>query len=224
MEKNRKILDEALQHLRTYTPDEKVWEALQSELTEAAMADGLSKLKSIEPPQQVWNAIANELNKQEKIHQLKEFTPGDEIWKNIDDSLDAAEAKVRKQIIFRRLAWIAAAGLVIVMTYFLFFPNQQKANISYSEEIIKIEKPDYWQEGDTEIFDLLNTLCAAKPLACNQPDFKAKQKELDYLNGKKSEILERMNAYDQNKELQIMLTKIELEKNEIVKQMISKVM
>ena len=46
MERNRKILDEALQQLRSYIPDEKVWDALQSQLAEAAMAEGLSKLLS----------------------------------------------------------------------------------------------------------------------------------------------------------------------------------
>jgi len=64
MERNRKILDEALQQLRSYIPDEKVWDALQSQLAEAEMADGLSKLISCDPPQPAWNAIANELDKQ----------------------------------------------------------------------------------------------------------------------------------------------------------------
>ncbi len=109
------------------------------------------------------------------------------------------------------------------MAYFLLFPNQKKPILSYSEEIINIEKPVYWQEGDTEISELVNALCVANPLACSYPpEFKAKQKELDYLNEKKSEILNRLNSYDQNTDLQILLTKIELEKNEIVKQMISK--
>ncbi|HZK08975.1 MAG TPA: hypothetical protein VFC92_12365 [Bacteroidales bacterium] len=224
MEKNRKILDEALQQLRSYTPDEKVWEAVQSQLAEATIAEGLSKLKSIVPPQKVWNAIANELDKHEKIGQLKEFTPGDEIWNRIDATLNVEEAKSRKLIIFRWTTLLAAAGVAIIMAYFLLFPNQQKSNISYSEEVIKIEKPGHWQEDDAEISNLLNALCAANPIACSQPDFKEKQEELDYLNEKKSEILERLNVYDQNKDLQILLTKIELEKNEIVKQMISKTM
>ena len=224
MEKNRKILDEALQQLRSYTPDEKVWESVQSKLAEVAMGDGLAKLKSIEPPQQIWDAVANELDKQEKIHQLTEFTPGDEIWNRIDATLNAEEAKARRQIIYRWTTLLAAAGVAIVLAYFLIIPNQQKTNISYSEEVIKTENSGHWQEDDTEISNLLTALCAANPVACNQPDFKAKQEELDYLNEKKSEILERLNAYDQNKDLQILLTKIELEKNEIVKQMISKTM
>ncbi len=224
MEKNRKILDEALQQLRSYAPKEKVWNAVQSKLAEATIAEGLSKLKSIEPPQKVWNSIVNELDKHEKIGQLKGFTPGDEIWNRIDATLNVEEAKSRKLIIFRWTTLLAAAGVAIIMAYFLLFPNQQKSNISYSEEVIKIEKPGQWQEDDAQISNLLNALCAANPIACSQPDFKEKQEELDYLNEKKSEILERLNAYDQNKDLQILLTKIELEKNEIVKQMISKTM
>ena len=224
MERNRKILDKALQQLHSYTPDEKVWDAVQSKLPEAAMAEGLSKLKPIAPPQLVWDAIANELDKDGKIHQLKEFTPADDIWNKIDDSLHADESKIRKLIAYRWTARLAAAGVVVFMVYFFIFQNQQKPTIRYSEEVIEIEKPGYWQEDDAEISDLINTLCAANPIACSQPDFKAKQKELDYLNEKKSEILERLSVYDQHKDFQILLTKIELEKNEIVKQMISKAM
>jgi len=222
MEKNHKILKSALQQLRSYTPDDKVWGTVQSQLADKAMADGLSKLKSIDPPQDVWNAITNELDKQEKIHQLKAFTPGDEIWNKIDDRLNAKKAKARKLINYRRTSWLAAASIAIFMAYFLLFPSQQKSTISYSIEVIEIEKPGYWQQDDREITDIVNSLCAANPLACSQPGFKEKQEELDYLNGMKSKILERLNTYDQNKDLQIMLTKIELEKNEIVKQMISK--
>ncbi len=224
MERNRKILDEALQQLRSYTPDEKVWDVVQSELPEATIADGLSKLNSIAPPELVWNAIANELDKDEKIHQLKEFTPADEVWNKIEAKLNAEQAKNRKLIIFRWATRLAAAGMVIFIVYSLLFQNQPKSNISYSEEVIKLEKPGLWQEDDTEISDLINTLCAANPVACSQPDFKAKQEELDYLNEKKSEILERLSVYDQNEDFQILLAKIELEKNEIVKQMISKAM
>ncbi len=224
MEKNRKILDEALQQLRTYAPDEQVWDMVQSRLPEVSLATGLSELKSIDPPEIVWDAIANDLDKQGKINQLKQFTPEDEVWKNIDEALSAEEAKARRLIIFRWSSWVAAAGLAILMTYFLLFPNQQKSTISYSQEIIETERPGLWQNEDTAIFDLLNTLCAANPIACKQPEFIAKKEELDYLNEKTSEILGRMNAYDHNKDLQILLTKIELEKNEIVKQMLSKVM
>jgi|GEM_PF-1698994 len=222
MEKNHQILAEALQQLRSYNPDEKVWNAVKSQLADATIADGLSKLKSIDPPEIVWDAIANELDKDERIYQLKEFTPGEETWDKIDETLNTEELKARKLILYRWTTWLAAAGAAIFMAYFLLFPNQKKPILSYSEEIINIEKPVYWQEGDTEISDLVNALCVANPLACSYPEFMEKQKELDYLNEKKSEILNRLNSYDQNTDLQILLTKIELEKNEIVKQMISK--
>lgn len=223
MEKNRKILDEALQQLRTYVPDDEVWDAVQSGLPDASLAAGLSEFKSIDPPEIVWDAIANDLDKKEKISQLKEYTPGDEIWENIDNRLNESSGKVSRLRYLSIISWTAAASVLLMIAYFLLFPNQPKSNISYSHEIIETESPELWQNEDTEIFDLLNSLCAAKPLACKQPEFIAKKEELDYLNEKTSEILERMNAYDQNKDLQILLTKIELEKNEIVKQMLLKV-
>lgn len=224
MEKNRDILDEALTHLRSFKPDEELWDTIQTQLTDASLAEGLSKLQSINPPEIVWDAIAGELDKQEKINQLKQFTPENEIWNNIDATLSADETKSRFRIILRWTTWLAAAGLAMFFTYFLIFQKVQNPTITYSEEVIQIEKPGLWQDVDTEILDVLNALCAANPTACSLPRFKEKQKELDYLNKQQSEILERLNVYDQNKDLQIMLTKIELKKNEIVKQMISTIM
>ena len=224
MERNRKILDEALQQLRSYIPDDNVWEAVQSKLPEAKTTNEEMELNSIDPPDLVWNAITTELDKDEMIHQLRKFTPADELWNKIEDTLNAEQSKNRKMIVFRWASRLAAAGIVIFMVYFLTFQNQQESNISYSEEVIKLEKTGHWQEDDSEISDIINTLCAANPVACNEPDFKAKQEELDYLNEKKSEILERLSVYDQNEDFQILLAKIELEKNEIVKEMISKAM
>jgi hypothetical protein len=221
MEKNRQILMEALRQLHSYNPDEKVWDALQSQLADATIADRLSKLKSIDPPEIVWKTIDNVLDKDKKIYELKDFIPDDEIWNKIDKTLNTEKSKTRNLNTGRWTTWLAAAAVAAFMAYFILFPNQQKPIIRYTEEIIKIEKPAHWQEGDTEISELINALCVANPLACNYPEFKAKQKELVFLNEKKSEILNKINTYDQNTDLQILLTKIELEKNEIVKEMIS---
>ncbi|NCA86503.1 MAG: hypothetical protein EOM83_13180 [Clostridia bacterium] len=224
MEKNCKILDEALQQLRSYVPDGKVWDALQSQLAEAAMAHGLSKLKSIDPPQHLWNTIPNELDKQEKIHQIKAFTPGDEIWNRIDESLDADAKKRLFARIFRRTSWAAAAAILILTGYFLIIQTKQAPNIAYSLEIVETENPGLWRSDDNEIRDVLTEICTSNPLACESPGFKEKTKELAYLDEQKTEILNNLNAYGQNKHLEVMLTKIELEKNEIVKQLISEIL
>lgn len=221
MGRNSKILDEALHQLPSYFPNEKVWDDINSQLSEATMADRLSQLNSINPSELVWDTIANELEKDKIIQQLKEFMPSDAVWNKIAKELNTKKEISSKLIAFRWSTWLTAASVVLFMAYFIILQNQQKPTISYSEEVIEIAKSSHWQDDETEIIELVNALCVANPIACNQADFKAKRDELDYLNEKKSEILERLNAYDKNKDFQIMLTKIELEKNEIVKQMIS---
>jgi hypothetical protein len=64
MEKNRKILDEALQQLRSYAPDEMVWTNIHLRMAEPKLAEVLSQLKLIDPPEIFWDAIDNELDKQ----------------------------------------------------------------------------------------------------------------------------------------------------------------
>jgi hypothetical protein len=224
MERNRKILDEALQQLRSYIPDEKVWDVVKSQLPETTMADGLSKLKSIDPPQHVWIAIANELDKHEKIRQLKEFTPGDEIWNQIDENLDTIAKKRSFARVFKLTSWAAAAAIVILTGYFLIIQTKQVPNIAYSLQVVETENPGSWQNDDNEIMDVLAEICASNPLACESPVFTEKKKELAYLDEQKTEILNNLNPYGQNKRLEVMLTKIELEKNEIVKQLILEIL
>ncbi len=258
MEKNREILDKVLQQMRSYTPDEKVWDAVQSQMPGATLADGLSKLKSIDSPEIVWDAIANELDKLEKINQLKQFTPGDEVWGNIletinkEDGVQSAEFPLRglrgnegaglpfrgsrgsegkfgkkrffRVSLFRISSWAAAAAILVLMGYFLIFQNASSENITYSQEIIETGNATSWQDEDTEILDVLRELCTSNPMACSSPAFKEKEKELFYLNTQKSEILDNLNAYDNNKQLEVLLTKIELEKNDLVKQMISEIL
>jgi len=224
MEKNRNILDEALTHLRSFSPKEKIWNNLDQQLSDTVLNKGLSELKTFDPPDVIWESISMELSGKEKLDKLYKFDPPENLWANIEIQLDGRANKKSKIETLKWLSWAAAAVIILAISYFLIVPANHQSNISYSQETIEHVNINGWAEDDNEIMLVLNQLCASNPVACASPDFKAKEKELNDLDKQKKEILNRMSAYDSNKDLQLMLTKIELEKNEIVKQMISNIM
>ncbi|OQX76041.1 MAG: hypothetical protein B6D64_10565 [Bacteroidetes bacterium 4484_276] len=224
MEKNKKILDNALGRLGSFTPKDRVWNGIDNQLHQEVLTDSLSKLKSFDPPNNTWGSITNELSKKEKLSQLRKFAPGAINWEKIEDGLNIADRKSFKTKIIRFATLATAAAALIIFTYFILFPVSNKTNISYSAELMVIEDTNQWQDDDDEIMDVLDELCASNPIACSAPDYRAKEKELTYLNERKTEILNRMNVYDENVHLQVILTRLELEKTEIVKQMISKIL
>lgn len=217
MEKNHHILAEALQQLQVYMPAEVVWTQIQSRLQEEVLLDSLSNLPAITPPENIWESIDSELSLQHHLHQLKKHNPSEAIWPQIQAAL---QAKKKRAVV----VWFSLAAAVMLLAYFLVYQPSRSTTIQISEETFPCQPIAKWQEDDLEINQLLNQLCKMNPIICNQPDFKAGKQELNYLDQQKAEILKRLNTYDQQKELQIMLTKIELEKNEIVKQMVSKLL
>lgn len=224
MEKNRHILKDALQHLQNFSPKQGAWEEIQKDLSEAPLKEAVSKLKSISPPEQIWDAISDEKAKQEKLSQLKTYTPDAEIWDQIDKSLNADAKKKSFIRTFRITSWAAAAAMLILMGCFLIIQSKQTGNISYSFEIVETENVNLWQNDDSEIMEALKEICTSNPLVCETPGFKQKQKELRFLNEQKDRILQNLNSYEKNKQLEITLTKIELEKNDLVKAMISEIL
>lgn len=223
MEKNHHILEEALRQLKSYSPEVKVWDSLDQKLSETVLRKSLSKLKTIDPPDMIWESIVVELSGKEKLDQLHNFEPPENIWANIEAKLDGRSNKKTNIRLLKWKVWTAAAIVISVFTYFLIRPVPHDTTIIYSQEIIESENFDAWSD-DHDIVQALNQLCAAHPMACASPGFKAREKELNDLDVQKKEILNRMSAFGNNKNLQLMLTKIELEKNEIIRQMISEIM
>jgi len=224
MEKNKKILDNTLGRLGSFTPEQEVWERIDNKLQQEVLTDSLSKLKTFNPPDSTWESITNELSKKEKLSHLRKFTPDAINWEKIENGLNIADRKSFKTKIIRFATLATAAAALVIFTYLILFPENNKTNISYSAELIVIEDTNQWQDDDDEIMDVLDELCASNTIACSAPDYRAKEKELTYLNERKTEILNRMNVYDENVHLQVILTRLELEKTEIVKQMISKIL
>jgi len=213
MEKNKHILDNALGKLPCFSPNDAIWKNIEVQLLHQPLSESLKQLPNYNPPESVWDPISLELSKQEKIKQLSQFTPEDSIWQGIESDLDK-RIRIKK---FRLAGLISTAAAILILGYFIITSVFHDKNISYSEELIEIKGSNLWQDNGAEVEHVLIELCKTNPTACTSPLFIEKEKELNYLNEQKQEILKRMNAWDENEDLQLILTKIELEKNEIIK-------
>ncbi len=69
----------------------------------------------------------------------------------------------------------------------------------------------------------LAIICREKAESCQSSEFKKIEKELDFLNQSKEYIISQMNPYDTNTDLTLILTKIELEQNDLINQMVAMV-
>ncbi|HDO28277.1 MAG TPA: hypothetical protein ENH02_09200 [Bacteroidetes bacterium] len=218
MEKNWKILIDALKKLPVYTPENHVWKKIKLYLAKNLASGKMPQLHVIDPPEDVWTSIDHELNRREKLSSLKRYNPPEEVWENIDRTLTT---KLIKRRTVRWLTWSTAAAAVLILGLFIFTTNIGK-NYSYSEEWVQIQDVHQWEEDDQPVEQALALLCSENPATCKTPEFKELQKELSSLNQSKQEILKQLNKYDANTELEIKLTEIELEKSELIKEMIAK--
>ena len=223
MEKNRKILLDTLGKLPVYTPKDEIWETLSSNLEETSSPDKLPALSKIEPPEFIWTNIDNHLSRQEKLAALTQYDPPREVWKNIEQGLNNRKHKGVSRRSFQWIKWASAIAALFVLGFFISKAiNKNSSNFSYSEEWVEIRDVQRWTDEDPSVEQALNLICLAKPQECNTPAFKELEKELSFLNQSKQEIIRQLNKYEPNTELEIKLTEIELERSNLIKEMIAK--
>jgi len=218
VEKNRNILSDALKKLPVYTPEKHVWEKIELHLSKDPAPGKMPQLPVIDPPEDVWTNIDHELSRRGKLSSLKQYNPPEEVWKNIDRTLTTNRIK-RKTV--QWLSWSSAVAAVLILSFFIFTPNGGK-NYSYSEEWVQIQDVHQWEEDDQSVEQVLALLCNENPATCKTPEFKELEKELSFLNQSKQEILNHLNKYDAHTKLEIKLTEIELERSNLIKEMIAK--
>lgn len=193
MENNREKLLDALHKLPEIQPGNELWVKLESSLNTTAENKLFSNLRKIEPP-----AI---------------------IWENIDEKLAIREHRFKIRILVR---WSVAAAAVLVLGLFVFtFTGKDHNRLSYSEESLTGQDLHHWHDDDAVIDQALVQICDSKPAACQTLEFKKKEQELDFLDQSKQAIEEQLSQYDSNTELEILLAKVELERTDIIDQMIA---
>lgn len=213
----------ALENLPVYSPEDKVWEKVSTCLNNNVLSHGLNQIGSFDPPESVWNQISEELLNRKKSPSLGLYDPPKKVWENIDSRLTVNEEnRMRKQII-RMFQWTSAVAAILVLGLFIYTSiNTNNNNFSYSEEWMEYRNVQSWNEDSYSIEYALALICEEKPIACKSSEFKEMEEELTFLNQSKQTILQQINKYDTNTELEILLTKIELERSSLIKEMIAK--
>ncbi len=198
MEKNRNILLRALKNLPDYTPQDNVWEGVATKLENEQISGLVGRMSTFEPPESIWDNIDKELTSRQAIHSKK----GLYLW----------------------MKWISATAATFVLGYFLFFAGKTgNTKLHYSVEYIKTNNIQQWFADDLEFEQALALVCNEKPKICESPEFKNMEKKLDFLNQSKQQIVKQLSKYDNDSDMEIMLTKIELERTSLINQMIAKV-
>lgn len=223
MEKNRNILNKALLKLPQYSPEDIVWKDITSRLDNKLVREKISLLSEVEPPEGIWTEIDKELNRREKISLLNQFNPPEKTWERIEKQLEKKEIRPKRKRTIQFVSWTSAIAAVLIIgffisTLFITKPN----NRTYSEEWIEIPTEQQWNENVEEIEVTLDLLCSERPKACQSPDFKKLERELSFLTESKQAILNQLSKYETNRELELLLVKIELERTSLIKEMIEK--
>ncbi len=219
VEKNRKTLVEALNKLREYQPVDNLWDRIEIMLDDS-INNVLNHMGRLEPPDFIWEKIDNELTIREKSHELNIYQPPDEIWKRIDQSLSDKEKEHTGRNIRKLVKWSLAAAAILVLGYVIGIAVDSGHNrLSYSEELLTPGNLKNWQNDDAFVDQTVALICKEKPEACQSPEFKKLEMELDFLNQSKQAVVKQMNRYDNDISQDVLLTKIELEQSDIIKQM-----
>ncbi len=202
-EKNKHILQEAIQKLPQYEPEALIWISIEAELEVLEKENGL----------------------QIAINELPVYNPSDSIWENIEEELANDDRKSGRLIWLKRISAVAAAVVFLIIGNFVFKQNtgQEKVTISYSQETVDevLIKQD-WDEDD-DAFEMVLAFCETDHIVCELPEFVVLKSELEDLNNAREELKEALDHYGVDAELVAQLTRIELDRSDILKKMIAKI-
>ena len=186
-------------------------------------------LPEFEPKANLWNQIEHALDfedlLQEKITQLPDYEPINEMWANVLERI-SAEKKAQKVVVFPVfIRWVAAASVLLILGFGWYaYRSSEKIIISYSVEKQNSIKPENTQntsniEADAEAF--IEQQCAEVEVACMKPEVKELRQELAQLSTNQQELTAQMEQFGNDPALVQAQIKIENQKAEITKELIN---
>ncbi|MCR9290359.1 MAG: hypothetical protein NXI23_23545 [Bacteroidetes bacterium] len=203
-EHNKEILKTAIQNLPEYEPKDALWDFIQDDMdydhSDQRIREGLQALPTYSPPQLVWNNIESNL------------------------SLSEESESGRVVSINSRRRWLSIAASVAVLFvagwWFNYLNSDGADEMAFSTEIRddNLLKED-WNDDDGA-FDDLMALCKTKVAVCKTPGFQKLQVELDELNDAKNVLNSAVGKFGTNANLISQIKDLELERTEIMKEMI----
>ncbi|MCF8247743.1 MAG: hypothetical protein K9J37_21390 [Saprospiraceae bacterium] len=201
-ELNKKTLIEALSSLPEHEPNDMLWEQI-----EEGMEGGLD---GILPAQLLLS--------------LPQYEPPLSTWEGILKQLEAEKPSAKLVTMKWGRALAVAASLVGLLMVYWQMNRTEKVEmnviaVNYSEEIVDplLLKRD-WNDDEAAFSDFLS-LCEAKKVLCEQPEFKQLQNELEELTSAKDELASALGDFGTDANLVTQIKEIELERNDIVKKM-----
>jgi len=202
--------------LPKHEPRSTVWDTIAGKLSNAELK---GKLKSFEPSSSVWNSIERQLTESNLKSKLSSFEPQDTVWRNIEKNLKekGTLSIIRSYSIRIAVTVLIALSISVVLS---IYTKEQK--VSYTEVWIEpINLKDWEVEEDQEIVSLLAAKEEERPQLLKSKDYLFLKSELEGLIESKKLILTETSSFNDDVELELLLTKIELEKNELVRNLIS---
>ena len=208
------ILKKELQKLGLFRCPDQIWNDLEHDLEDGLLSSRLNELQIKKVDEALWSGIHSELELQDRV-KLKEYQAPDFIWDEVEKQLDRSK---NTEIIDLRWALSAAAVLALVFSLWIFRTDDEKIRVS--ESFVPAQEILDWEEEDREWEMILEEACERQPVACRTERFLDLEKELEFLDHSKEKVLAELNPYEDNSRAEKILTEIELERVEVIKELI----
>ncbi|MCC6723583.1 MAG: hypothetical protein IT258_03675 [Saprospiraceae bacterium] len=203
-EQNKKTLIEALSSLPEHEPKEMLWDQIEEQ-----MEGGLEAIL----PMQI-------------LQSLPQYEPPAQAWEGILQRLEAERPQAKIVQFGWRKALAVAASVVLAVGAYLHFsgPKQVDANVvalNFSEETVDPLLLQHDWDEDEDAFSEFLSLCEAKKMLCEQPEFKQLQGELEELTAAKEELKTAIGEFSTDADLVMQIKEIELERTDVLKKMMA---
>lgn len=207
------------------------------ELNYKILRAALDHLPVHEAPAGIWTTLEAALDLDEQIAtdlpNLPEHTPPPAIWAHIEARLDATEdvsstTRRKPGYSLRPVLWpyAAAAALALLLAAWWFWSpagssSTGNAAIAVTQEVVDDQLLDANRETEDEAFALVQALCRQPATVCAEPEFQALKTELDELSSAKATLKTALGNFGDDPELHAQLARIERERSELLRQMMS---
>lgn len=200
------------------------------------LQQAIRQLPELSPPSAVWSGIRRQLEHDQAdvplkaaLRELPLYNPPDALWVQIESAI-TEEMPAKRRSLVRRL-WPAVAAAAVISGLFLvkpdlFFGSTQAVEYAsarlVSEELVDpmlLERD--WRE-DEQGFQFVEDLCNKKPFMCSNPDVQGLKLELAELTEAKSRLEVALGDYGTDLYLIQQLKEIELERTELLKEMLER--
>jgi hypothetical protein len=185
--------------------------------------EALAQLPAYDPPLKVWEDIEENLVQEEAIgvglKRLPDYDPPTEVWDNIRKEVARNSGK---RISLRPLLLrVAAAMTLLVGMWFLLQKNHsgESVSITYSEERLPKAVALPVNGQDEAAFSMVEDWCRQHNWICSSQEFTSLQEELSDLSSARNRLVKALSPYEENPVLRSMLSRIERERSEVLKQM-----